>query len=118
MPRLAVAAGKALAEWATTHALVLVPEAEGHRGGSVPLTNEHLTIRIVPDWLEGELDVTVQQNGDEEVALSGLVDLSRARALSLTRLSRGISEEAVARRLRQIAALLDEEAAPIFTRGT
>lgn len=113
--RLAAAVDKGLAGWAATHGLTVMPGVENNRGGSVRLVNEHATIRIVADWLEGELTVTVQQTDGDELALADLVDLRKARGLSLTRLSRGISEDAVVRRLRQIANLLDDQAAPLFT---
>lgn len=117
MTRLAAATNKALADWATTHGFAIVPEVDSNRGGSVRLVNQHVTIRIVADWLEGELDVTVKHAAGEELALHDIADPRTAKSLSLTRLSRGISEDAVVRRLQQIAALLDEQAAPLLTSG-
>jgi hypothetical protein len=88
----------------------VVSENDGHRGSRVEIANSCATITVSIDWLEGELDVSVQgAGGKEAVALAELVDFAEVKGLSTRRLPRGVSVGMLERRLAQIGGLLVDQ---------
>ena len=82
---------------------------ESHRGAHVELTNGEVLISVDTDWLEGELTVSVRCAGGADIPIEQLVDLSKAKALRLTRLGRSVSADVLASQLRKVSALLVEQ---------
>lgn len=82
---------------------------ETHRGARVELTNGEVLISVDCDWLEGELTVSVRRGGGAEMPVEQLVDLTKAKALRLSRLGRSVSADALTSQLRKVSALLVEQ---------
>jgi hypothetical protein len=88
---------------------------EGDRGSSVELTNGRVLIRVVADWLEGELSITLRVAGEGELPVEELVDLSRIKGLHLARLPKSASADQLASQLKKVADALVVQAPAILS---
>ncbi len=80
-----------------------------HRGSRVDLGNAASLVAIVADWLEGELQITVNTGGGP-VDVGLILDLAKVEGLHLRRLSRGISTDSLTSQLRRHFEILATDA--------
>lgn len=84
------------------------------RGETVELTGDRVLITMGADWLEGELEISLQAVGGRPIPLQDVVDLSHAKALHLHRLPRGVSTGVLTSTLTKTAQLLVAHAADVL----
>jgi hypothetical protein len=88
--------------------------ADSPRGETVEAVRDLVAIRVDADWLEGEVQVTVQTAGEPPVALDRVVDVARVEGLHLRRVPRSVSRGVVESTLSKIAAALVEQASDVL----
>lgn len=114
MPKLLDASLAAFAEWPSRYGFRIVAELDSARGSSVSLVKDCIVVRVVCDWLEGEMSVSLRAVGGLEIPLEEVVDLDESHGLSMVRMKRGISRGMLEARLGQIADLLEKQASELL----
>lgn len=111
--KLEVAVELGMSERLSAHGYSVTSADGTARGSHVEFSNGSVLVTVTADWLEGELDVTVN-DGLHVVSAEQLVDLPKAT--HLRRLGRGVSTDVIGAQLTKVAAALIEQAPHLFTR--
>lgn len=82
------------------------------RGAHVEMSNGRVVVNVTADWLEGEIDITVN-DGTSTRPVSDIVVLPKA--VHLQRLGRGVSTDVVAAQLTKVAEALVGQASTALT---
>lgn len=96
----------------TARGFALRSVGDSGRGETVEAASDTTAIRVAADWLEGELDVTVQIVGGAEAPLLAVV--RRPSGLHLQRLPRGVKRGVLEATLRQVADAMVEQAGDVL----
>lgn len=92
----------------------LVPGHATHRGESIQILSDVVSISVSADWLEGEIEVALQARDGPAISLESLVDVAQAPGLHLRRLPRGLSRGSLESQLSKIATLLIDQASDVL----
>jgi hypothetical protein len=97
------------------HGYEAVGSVDNNRGSSVELSDGSTLIVVTADWLEGEIEVTVNADGRER-RLAEVVDLRAVRGLHLRRLRRGVTADVIGEQLAKVTEALLRQAPELFGR--
>lgn len=89
--------------------LQVADSLSSNRGSSVEIIAGSIAISVSADWLEGELNISVRALGDRPRNVAEVVDVSKTKGLSLSRLRKGATVDMLARRLSQVFDLLEQQ---------